>query len=166
MKKLVSFCLALALLFGLANFPESHLKTRAASVKAGGSAMDVAKDMKVGWNLGNSLDAYDSRGGNETAWGNPAVTQGLVRAVKNAGYRTIRIPVTYMNRIGPAPDYTIDASWLDRVRQVVDYAMNEGLYTIIDIHADGNHDTGNGAWLHVDDPVSYTHLTLPTIYSV
>lgn len=151
MRRFVSFCLALALVFGLADFPESRVSANAASVKSPGSAMEVARDMKVGWNLGNGLDAYDYSGGNETAWGNPVITQSLIRAVKNAGYKTIRIPVTYMNRIGPAPDYTIDASWLDRVRQVVDYAMDEGLYTIINVHHDGNHDTGYGAWLHVDD---------------
>lgn len=116
------------------------------------SAMDVAADMRVGWNLGNGLDAYDSTGGNEHAWGNPTITQDLINIVKNAGFHTIRIGVTYMNHIGEGPDYTVDEAWLDRVQEVVDYVMDADMYAIIDIHADANHDYSNGAWLHGDDP--------------
>lgn len=115
------------------------------------SAMEVAEDMKAGWNLGNGLDAYDSTGGNEYAWGNPTITQDLINTVKSAGFNTIRVDVTYMNHIGNAPNYTIDRTWLNRVQQVVDYVMNADMYAIIDIHADANHDYSNGAWLHVDD---------------
>lgn len=65
-------------------------------------AIEVASDMGAGWNLGNALDAYNSIGGCETAWGNPVITKELIDTVKSAGFHTIRIPVTYMNRIGPA----------------------------------------------------------------
>ncbi|MGN0255800.1 MAG: glycoside hydrolase family 5 protein, partial [Chordicoccus sp.] len=114
------------------------------------TASSLAEDMGAGWNLGNALDAYDSTGGNETAWGNPKVSKDLIDAVKNAGFKTIRIPVTYMNHIGKAPDYKIDTDWLNRINEVVNYAISDDLYTVIDIHADANHDTVNGSWLLVD----------------
>lgn len=114
------------------------------------SAMEMAAAMGAGWNLGNALDAYDFTGGKETAWGNPVVTQDLIHTVKTAGFKTIRIGVTYMNHIGSAPDYEIDVNWLNRVNEVVNYAIAENMYVVIDIHADANHDTANGAWLLVD----------------
>lgn len=114
------------------------------------TAMEMAQEMGAGWNLGNSLDAYDENGGNETAWGNPEVTPELIHSVKEAGFETIRIPVSYMNHIGEAPDYTIDSDFLDRVQEVVDYAIGEDLYVVIDVHHDGNHDTDYGAWLMAD----------------
>lgn len=151
--KAKNILLAIALLVGTTMLPVNNLDAHAANqITFNSPAMDVAKDMKVGWNLGNGLDAYDSQGGNETAWGNPTITPSLIQKVKDAGFKTIRIPVTYMNRIGPAPDYTVDSAWLNRVQQVVDYVQNKGLYAIIDIHADANHDYIHGAWLHIDDP--------------
>ena len=147
MKKFFSILLSMVLLLGTVSFTG----TQAQAVTFNSSAMDFAADMKIGWNLGNSLDAYDLSGGNETAWNNPVVTQSLIQLVKAQGFNTIRIPVTYMNRIGAAPDYTIETAWLNRVQEVVDYVINEGLYAIIDIQADANHDTAYGAWLHIDD---------------
>lgn len=108
---------------------------------SGLTATELASKMGAGWNLGNSLDAYSSAEGNETAWGNPVVTPELIAAVHDAGFETIRIPVTYMKRVGDAPDYTIEVEWLDRVQEVVDYAIGEGMYVIVNIHHDGNNDT-------------------------
>lgn len=112
---------------------------------SGKTAAEISQGMLVGWNLGNSLDAYSAAEGNETAWGNPEVTPELINAVCVAGFTTIRIPVTYMGRIGDAPDYTIEEEWLSRVQEVVDYAVTNGLYVIINIHHDGNNDTH--AWI-------------------
>ncbi|GGN99228.1 hypothetical protein GCM10010112_92850 [Actinoplanes lobatus] len=88
--------------------------------------------MQPGWNLGNTLDAIPD----ETAWGNPLTTQALLRHVKAQGYNSIRIPVTWSNHHGGAPDYTIDAAWLSRVRQIVDWSLAEGLYVMINLHHD------------------------------
>ncbi len=108
---------------------------------SGKTATEIAGNMLVGWNLGNSLDAYSSAEGNETAWGNPETTPELIQAVHDAGFSCIRIPVTYMKRIGNGPDYTIEEEWLNRVQEVVDYAIDDGMYVIINIHHDGNNDT-------------------------
>ncbi len=116
------------------------------------TAMELAEEMAIGWNLGNSLDAYADGKAGETAWGNPEITETLIQSVKDAGFHTIRIPVSYLGRTGEGPDYTIDAAWLDRIQEVVDYAMEADLYVIINIHHDGNNDTGNGAWIDITNP--------------
>jgi endoglucanase len=89
--------------------------------------------MQPGWNLGNT---FDSTGADETSWGNPVVTQALLDTIKAQGFRSIRIPVTWGHRSGGAPNYTINATFLNRVREVVDWALARDLYVMINIHHD------------------------------
>lgn len=116
------------------------------------TAMELAENMDLGWNLGNSFDAYNTGVAGETAWGNPETSKALIDAVKAAGFDTIRIPVSYLGKVGDGPDYTIKEEWLNRLQEVVDYAMEADLITIINIHHDGNNDTANGAWIDVTNP--------------
>nr|WP_173084475.1 cellulase family glycosylhydrolase [Phytohabitans rumicis] len=97
-----------------------------------GNAMATVAAMQPGWNLGNTLDAIPD----ETAWGNPLTTQTLLRHVRSQGYNSIRLPVTWSNHHGPAPDYTIDTVWLNRVRQIVDWSLAEGFYVMLNLHHD------------------------------
>lgn len=108
------------------------------------TAAEVCAEMKVGWNVGNSLDAV---GGidSETAWGNPLITKELIDTVKAAGFNTVRIPVTWMGHFGSEPDYKIDADWFNRVEEVVNYVLDNDMYAIINIHHDGS-DTSS-SWL-------------------
>jgi endoglucanase len=99
----------------------------------GGDAVAVVAAMEPGWNLGNSLDAV---GDDETAWGNPRITRDLIRNIRAQGYNSIRIPVTWDRHIGSAPNYTISAAYLNRVQEVVDWALAEDLYVLINIHHD------------------------------
>ncbi|MDI1465166.1 cellulase family glycosylhydrolase [Catellatospora sp. KI3] len=94
--------------------------------------MATVAAMQPGWNLGNTLDAIPD----ETAWGNPLTTQALLHHVRGQGYNSIRIPVTWSNHHGPGPAYTIDAAWLSRVRQLVDWSLAEGFYVMINLHHD------------------------------
>ena len=107
---------------------------------------DILSNINIGWNIGNTLDA--TGGGNtldaETSWGNPRVTQELIDAVADKGFNAIRIPVTFANHLGPAPDYTINPEWLNRVKEVVDYCVSRDLYIILDTH----HETEY--WLKID----------------
>ena len=103
--------------------------------------------MGAGWNLGNSMDAYSGSGASETAWGNPQTTKALIDTVKAAGFKTVRIPVSYMGKVDENNNYTIDQAWLNRLNEIVDYVINNGMYAIINIHHDGNNDFNNGAWL-------------------
>lgn len=106
----------------------------------------IVEAMGAGWNLGNALEATIDGIPSETAWGNPVITQNMVQAIAYAGFKSIRIPVSYLNYIGSAPNYTINQAWLNRVKQVVDYAIKSGLYVIINIHGDGFH-TVTGGWI-------------------
>lgn len=139
-KSLCVFLLALGVLFPVIPnwFPVAQASNQAQIVAA----------MGAGWNLGNQLEANSNGTPSETVWGNPTISQALITAVKNAGFKTIRIPVSYLSKIGSAPNYTIDAAWLARIKQVVDYAYNQGLYVIINMHGDG-YTTITGSWLLV-----------------
>ncbi|MFE2756030.1 cellulase family glycosylhydrolase [Actinosynnema sp. NPDC059335] len=97
-----------------------------------GDAMATVAAMQPGWNLGNTLDAIPD----ETSWGNPRTTQALLRHVRSQGYKSIRLPITWSNHHGPAPDYAIDPAWLDRVREVVDWSLAEGFHVMINLHHD------------------------------
>jgi endoglucanase len=95
-------------------------------------AEPLVKKIYAGWNLGNSLEST----GGETAWGNPATTQAMIDMVKNAGFNAVRIPCAWSSHLSDASTYTIDPAWLIRVKQVVDYVVNDGMYAIINIHWD------------------------------
>jgi endoglucanase len=127
----------------------------AADTAAQLSAAQIVADMGAGWNLGNQLEANVNGVPSETAWGLPAVTQALVDRVKAAGFKTIRIPVSYLNHIGAGPDYPVNASWLNRIQQVVDYAYHRGMYVLVNMHGDG-YKTINGAWLICDSSAQTT----------
>lgn len=109
-------------------------------------AAAITSAMGMGWNLGNQLEASSNKVPSETVWGNPVITEELIKAVKAQGFNTIRIPVSYLSKIGDAPDYTIEKEWLDRVQEVVDYSVNNDIYTIVNIHGDGYY-TVDGSWL-------------------
>ena len=126
-----------------------------ADTAAQSSASQIVADMGAGWNLGNQLEATTNGYPSETAWGQPTVTQALIDKVRAAGFKTIRIPVSYLGYIGPGPNYTINASWLNRVQEVVNYAYNRGLHVLINMHGDG-YKTVNGSWLICDSPSQAT----------
>lgn len=90
--------------------------------------------MHPGWNLGNTLDAA----GSETSWGNPRTTKELIDAIGSAGFKSIRIPVTWGHRMGPGPDYLIDSAFLERVASIVQWSLDNDLYVMLNMH----HDTG------------------------
>ncbi|MEV7097908.1 glycoside hydrolase family 5 protein [Amycolatopsis sp. NPDC051045] len=119
------------------------------------NASQIVADMGAGWNLGNQLEANANGVPSETAWGQPVVTQALVDKVKAAGFKTIRIPISYLNHIGAGPDYPINAAWLNRIQQVVDYAYQRGLYVMINMHGDG-YKTISGSWLICDSSAQST----------
>lgn len=106
----------------------------------------ITAAMGMGWNLGNQLEANSNGVPSETAWGNPVIKEELLKAVKDAGFSTVRIPVSYLSMIGEGPDYKIDEAWLNRVQEVVDYAINNDLYVVMNIHGDGYYSV-NGGWI-------------------
>ncbi len=99
---------------------------------------DLMKEMRTGWNLGNSLDATGSGLGSETSWSQPKTTKAMIDGIAAAGFRTIRIPVSWSNHINKKT-YTIDERWMARVKEIVDWAISDGLYVIINSHHDCYH---------------------------
>lgn len=109
------------------------------------SADEIVKEIKVGWNLGNTLDSYNtSKTGiaTETGWGNPKTTKEMIQSVKNAGFNAVRIPITWGEHMNGD---TIDSEWLERAAEIVDYAYNEGMFVIINMHHD------DALWFEPDD---------------
>ncbi len=113
-----------------------------------GTAWDMAKRLGLGWNLGNQMDAQNNGVASETAWGNQLATQQTFDKVKAAGFTSVRIPVTWLGRVGGAPDYKIDKQWLERVEELVGYAEKAGLNAIVNIHHDG---ADSKHWLNIKD---------------
>ncbi len=108
---------------------------RSAGVPIADNAVDFAKSLKLGWNLGNTLDAVGGKTvDSETAWGQPVTKKELIDFVKESGFTSIRIPVTWGSHIDE--NYNIDPAWMARVTEVVDYAIDDGLYVIINTHHD------------------------------
>ena len=122
------------------------------------SSKQIVENIKVGWNLGNSLDSHDTNSSDtETGWGNPKTTQQMIDTVKAAGFNAVRIPVTWGEHM--AADGTIDAAWMSRVKEVVDYAYNDGLYVILNVHHDDE------LWLvPTKDKLESDKATLTTIW--
>jgi endoglucanase len=96
------------------------------------TSIELAKEMKIGWNVGNSLEAI----GGETAWGNPRITQRLIDSVKAAGFNAVRIPVAW-SQFSNESKFTIQSYWMNRVEEVVNYVLKNNMYAIINMHWDG-----------------------------
>lgn len=113
-------------------FP-SYNTTPVASDPTGMSstAVQISANIKLGWNLGNSLEAP----GGETAWGNPVITQALIDLVKQSGFNAIRLPCSW-DRYANHATGAIDTAWLARVKQVVQYCINDGMYVLLNSHYD------------------------------
>ena len=118
---------------------------------SGKTATQLAGMMGKAWNLGNALDSTSDGTVGETLWNNKfPVSKEMFDAVKAAGFDTVRIPVSYMDKIVENADgtYTIDSAYMARVKQVVDAAISANLFVIVNIHNDG----GNGVedmWLDI-----------------
>lgn len=112
------------------------------------TAMDVVSEMKIGWNLGNTMDSLNSNlvkkmqpENWETAWGNPVTSKELIDAVMAKGFNVIRIPVSWNDHILVAENWKIEESWLDRVQEIVDYAYDNGAYVILNTHHESWYET-------------------------
>lgn len=149
------------------------------------SSADAVKNMGIGWNLGNTLDSHSGDVDNmwierwtqcapsdyETAWGQPVTQRALIKMFAEAGFKAIRVPVTWyphmgidvtfgVNSAGEQKGFwdidswtgtEVDATWMARVKEIVDMVIGEGMYCILNVH----HDTGEAttAWLRADEDV-------------
>lgn len=93
-------------------------------------AMRFAEKIGLGWNLGNTFDAPMG----ETSWHNPVTTREMILKIHSLGFKTLRLPVSWHRHMDE--NFGIDAEWLDRVNEVVDYAYGDGMYVILNTHHD------------------------------
>lgn len=116
------------------------------------TASELAHYMAPGWNLGNTLEAGNSSTiftnnggtGTETSWQGTRTTQQLISFIKQKGFNSVRIPTSWvMGHITDQSNMTIDAAWLARVKEIVDYCINADLYVVLNDHWDGG-------WLEYD----------------
>ena len=92
-------------------------------------------DMKCGINLGNSLDAFkEGTDDTEICWNNPRTTKPMIQMFADAGFDTLRLPVTWGSHMGAGPDWIVDAMWMDRVEQVVNWGLEIGMTVILNTH--------------------------------
>ena len=97
------------------------------------SAKDLVAQMKIGWNLGNTMDSTGGTGLDaETSWGNLTTTKEMIDKVKDAGFNVFRLPVSWGTHM--SDDYTVDTAWMDRVQEIVNYAIDDGMYVILNTH--------------------------------
>ena len=143
------------------------------------SSQQLVTNIRIGWNLGNSLESCisdldgdatpdiiptDGETPDETFWGNPIVSEQLFRALTDSGINAVRLPITWRGHIDE--DGNIDETWLNRVQQVVDFAYNCGMYVIITVYHDGAADKDFGAWIRsADDDYDGTFARYKTLWT-
>ena len=115
------------------------------------SAKETAKDMGLGWNLGNTMEAYkadgcekadytwipkagDSVEAYEKCWGAPVTTKEMIDGVKDAGFKTVRVPVFWGNMMENDGEWKINSDYIARVKEIVDYCIEDDLYAVVNIH--------------------------------
>ena len=107
------------------------------------TTMEITREMGIGINLGNTLEAFGEwiwEWGDhtiksyETAWGSPVITKEMIEGIKREGFGVMRLPVHWFNMM--SENYTIHEDLLERVKQVVDWAVDAKLYVIVNIHHD------------------------------
>ena len=103
-------------------------------------AFDFCSKLRAGINVGNSLDCYSGHqleyySDYEAYWGNPLISKEYVLSIKRSGFNIVKFPVTWDQHI-LEDGVTIDPYWINRVKEVVNYAYDEGMYVIIDVHHD------------------------------
>ena len=106
--------------------------------------MELVRDMGMGINLGNTYEScgdWIAQWGDgtpesyETAWGSPVITRDMIQGYADEGFGVLRVPVAWSNMM--SENYTISPEYLSAVREVIDWALDCGLYVIMNLHYDG-----------------------------
>ncbi|MCM1298943.1 MAG: glycoside hydrolase family 5 protein [Firmicutes bacterium] len=121
--------------------------------------MEFVKNLKIGWNLGNTLEATTVTAKttkSETSWGNPVTSQEMIDMVQKAGFNTVRVPVSWSNHLEEGT-FTVKQAWMDRVKEVVDYAYNRGMFVILNIHHDISPDYYYPDYEHLENSKKYSN---------
>jgi aryl-phospho-beta-D-glucosidase BglC (GH1 family) len=114
-------------------YPSYNTSPKAPDATGMSTAVQLAAKFKFGWNIGNTLEAP----GGETGWGNPQITESYIKSIKQLGFTAIRIPCSWNIHIDNKATAHIDQNWINRVKEVVGYCVNNDLYVLLNIHWDG-----------------------------
>lgn len=116
-------------------FPSYNTSPKPADVTGmSSSTIELAAKIRLGWNIGNTLEAP----GGESGWGNPAITEDYIKFVKQQGFNAIRLPCAWdMTHLNDRTKAQIDPAWLARVKEVVGYCVKNDLYVLLNVHWDG-----------------------------
>lgn len=121
------------------------------------AALAFVHDMKIGWNLGNTLDAFNDSEVNElkieSSWCGIKTTKEMIDDIHAAGFNTIRVPVSWHNHVDE--EFNISEIWMDRVEEVVNYGLDNGMYVIINIHHDCREECFYPDYAHLDTSKQY-----------
>lgn len=114
------------------------------------TSFDYVKEMGMGINLGNTMEAFWENLSNETSgssiignntpqkyetcWGAIVTTQEMIDGIRDAGFQTVRIPVYWGNMMENDGTYTINESYFERVDEIIQYCLNDDLFVVINIH--------------------------------
>jgi len=111
------------------------------------TALELCRKMGNGINLGNTMEAYGHKSyvkgktdptAFEKNWGQPVTTKEMIEGMKAAGFDSLRIPVAWTNAMDfEHDDYEIDEKYLNRVDEIIGWAIDSGMYVIINDHWDG-----------------------------
>ena len=147
-KKLLCVLTAAATLLVSTAFPVSAEDSAPEAAASFPTAQEIVDDIVIGWNLGNMLESYrDVRTDDpyvyEQGYGSPTTTQKMIQDIHAAGFNAIRIPVTWMQKLDENDQ--ISETWMNRVQEIVDWAYDDGMYVILNLHHDTNH-----GWLRAD----------------
>ncbi len=102
---------------------------------------EVVKEMGIGINLGNTFESCgdwinaSAVKNFETGWGSPEITKEMIQGIAKEGFGVLRIPVAWSNMMDS--NYNIDERYINRVKEVADWAIDSGMYVIVNIHWDG-----------------------------
>ena len=99
----------------------------------------IVRNMGIGINLGNTFEATSNQAKTvtefEQAWGSPVITKAMIKGIANEGFGVVRIPVAWSNMMDTG--YNISSDYINRIKEVTDWAIDSGLYVIINLHWDG-----------------------------
>ena len=93
-------------------------------------AKELTAPVRLDWNLGNTLDAPMG----ETSWHNPVTTPEMIKKIHDLGFETLRLPTSWHRHMDG--EHNIDPAFMDRVNEIADYALGDGMTVILNTHHD------------------------------
>ena len=120
------------------------------------TSVQIVNEMGIGYNLGHSFDSYlhskNITNPNDaiTLLGNPIPTKNLIVNIKKYGFKTIRLPVTWIYFIDQFGN--INPEWILRVKEVVKWIIEKNIYCILNVYTDTED------WISIESKNKYINL--------